>query len=156
MQPDRQYPSRPLVGVGAVVFDGHGCVLLVKRRNEPLAGQWNLPGGAVEVGESLAEAAAREVLEETGLVVTVGPVVDTFDRILRDDDGRVRYHFVLVDFLCEWIGGGLSAGSDVSAAEFVAIAEVEARGVTEKARDVIHRARLTSGARPDSVTRTIR
>jgi len=143
----RLYPPRPVVGVGAVVYVTAGAgvpaagsgVVLVKRRYEPLAGQWSLPGGAVEIGETLEAAVAREVAEETGLRVEVGPVVEVFDRIMLDDDRRVRYHFVLVDYLCRVAGGGLSAGSD---AEEVAIADpdaLEGFALTEKALSVIAR-----------------
>jgi ADP-ribose pyrophosphatase YjhB (NUDIX family) len=140
---DREYPRRPVVGVGAVVvvrtadrerlgagerasgeqgerdrgaggLGGGDSIVLVRRRFEPLAGRWSLPGGAVEAGETLAAAVAREVVEETGLVVDVGPVVEVFDRIMRDDAGRVQYHFVLIDYLCLATGGRLAAGSDVS------------------------------------------
>ncbi len=75
-------------------------VVLVKRRFEPLAGEWSLPGGKLEVGETLEAAIAREIVEETGLVVDVGPMVEVLDRIFRDGDGRVRYHYVLVDYVC--------------------------------------------------------
>jgi ADP-ribose pyrophosphatase YjhB (NUDIX family) len=92
-----------------------GNVVLIKRRYEPLAGQWSLPGGTLEVGETLEAGAAREILEETGLVVEVGPVIEVFDRILVDPDQRVRYHFVLIDYLCRPIGGALQHGSDVDA-----------------------------------------
>ena len=101
----RAYPDRPFVGVGGVIVD-QGRVVLIKRRFEPLAGQWSLPGGAVDVGETLVECVAREMLEETGLVVEVGPVVEVFDRIIRDGDGRVQFHYVLVDYVCRPIGGG--------------------------------------------------
>ncbi len=112
MNPDsprgsRRYPDRPIVGVGAVIVQD-GAVLLVKRRYPPLAGCWSLPGGTVEVGETLEGALAREMLEETGLEVTVGPVIEVFDRITRDDQGRVRYHYVLVDYLCWPLGGTLA------------------------------------------------
>ncbi len=133
-------PARPVVGVGAVVLTDEGQVVLVKRRHEPLAGQWSLPGGALELGETLEAGAAREILEETGLVVEVGPVVEVFDRILLDDDGRVRFHFVLVDYLCRPRGGRLQAGSDVEA---VMLADPDGLGacrVTEKARSVVARA----------------
>ncbi len=88
-------------------------VVLVKRLYEPLAGQWSLPGGAVEVGETLEAGVIREIAEETGLTVDVGPIVEVFDRISRDEDARVRYHFVLIDYLCRATGGPLRAGSDV-------------------------------------------
>ena len=104
----RPYPERPVVGVGAVVLDG-ARVLLIKRGNAPLKGQWSLPGGGVEVGETLEQAVAREVLEETGLTIEVGPIVEVLDRISRDGDGRVEHHFVLVDFVCRPTGGVLRA-----------------------------------------------
>jgi ADP-ribose pyrophosphatase YjhB (NUDIX family) len=134
---ERRYPSRPLVGVGAVILSGEGDVLIVKRRQEPLAGQWSLPGGMLELGETLEAGVAREMQEETGLVVTVGPVVEVFDRILLDETGRVRYHFVLVDYLCGVRGGALEAGSDVEAARFVNPSELSAHRVAEKARAVV-------------------
>jgi 8-oxo-dGTP diphosphatase len=107
----RKYPDRPIVGVGAVIVDGDR-VLLVKRAHEPLKGEWSLPGGAVEVGESLEAALVREVREETCLDVTVGPVVEVLDRIGRDANDRVEYHFVIVDYLCRVAGGTATCGSD--------------------------------------------
>ena len=104
MSETRIYPDRPFVGVGAVIVDGDR-VVLIKRRFEPLQGQWSLPGGAVEVGETLEGCVVREMREETGLEVEVGPVIEVFDRITRDEDDRVRYHYVLVDYLCWPIGG---------------------------------------------------
>ena len=115
---NRQYPDRPVVGVGAVIVQDGG-VVLIKRKYEPLKGRWSLPGGGVEVGETLAEAVAREMLEETGLQVEVGPVIEVFDRITRDGEQRVRYHYVLVDYLCWPIAGELQAGSDVDDAMVV-------------------------------------
>jgi 8-oxo-dGTP diphosphatase len=134
----RQYPERPIVGVGAVIVDA-GNVVLIRRRFEPLAGQWSLPGGTLELGESLEAGAAREVLEETGLQVEVGPIVEVFDRIMLDEERRVRYHFVLVDYLCRPVGGTLQAGSDVDAAVLVAPASLGAYDLTEKATAVIAR-----------------
>jgi ADP-ribose pyrophosphatase YjhB (NUDIX family) len=107
------YPERPIIGVGAVVLDGNR-VLLVKRANEPLKGEWSLPGGAVDVGESLGDAVKREVREETCLEIEVGPIVEVLDRIRREPDGRVRFHYVLVDFLCRPIGGSAHAASDAA------------------------------------------
>ena len=101
---NRSFPARPIVGVGAVVVDD-GRVLLVKRAQAPLKGEWSLPGGAVEVGETLSAAVQREVLEETGLVVSVGPIVEVLDRIHTDGDGRVEYHYVLIDYACTVVGG---------------------------------------------------
>jgi 8-oxo-dGTP diphosphatase len=135
----RAYPDRPFVGVGAVILQGEQ-VVLIKRRFEPLAGQWSLPGGAVDVGETLAECVGREMLEETGLVVEVGPVIEIFDSIVRDDDGRVRFHYVLVDYLCRPIGGALTAGSDVADAVFVHPSELARFAPADPATAVIRRA----------------
>lgn len=137
----RQYPDRPYVGVGAVIVQD-GQVLLVKRKYEPLAGQWSLPGGAVEIGETLESCLVREMVEETGLEVSVGPVIEVFDRITRDDEGRVMYHFVLVDYLCWPIAGELSAGSDVADARFVDPTELDRFDLTAKAISVIEQALL--------------
>jgi 8-oxo-dGTP diphosphatase len=136
---NRQYPERPIVGVGAViVMDGR--VVLIRRRYEPLKGQWSLPGGGVEVGETLEAAVTREIHEETGLEVEVGPVIEVFDRITRDPDQRVRYHYVLVDYLCFQVGGELRAGSDVDDAVLVAPGELGPYRLTSKATAVIERA----------------
>ena len=118
MTDTRKYPDRPYVGVGAVILQD-GKVLIVKRKYDPLAGQWSLPGGGVELGETLEDSVVREMLEETGLEIEVGPVIEVFDRITRDSNGEVRYHFVLVDYLCWPVGGELHASSDVEDARFV-------------------------------------
>jgi ADP-ribose pyrophosphatase YjhB (NUDIX family) len=135
---DRQYPERPIVGVGAVIVD-EGKVVLIRRKYEPLKGHWSLPGGMVEIGEALEAALTRELLEETGLVVDVGPVIEVFDRITRDEGQRVRYHFVLIDYLCWPSAGSLRAGSDVDAAIWVDPAALAAYSLTEKATSVIQR-----------------
>jgi 8-oxo-dGTP diphosphatase len=135
----KSYPPRPVVGVGAVVLDARR-VLLVKRAHEPLKGQWSLPGGRVELGETLQQAVAREVQEETGLDVDVGPIVDVLDRITRDEDGRVEHHYVLVDFVCRPSGGILSSASDADAAEWVPIEALEDYGVAEVTVAVIRKA----------------
>jgi 8-oxo-dGTP diphosphatase len=140
----REYPERPIVGVGAVIVDA-GKVLLVKRRYEPLAGHWSIPGGTVELGETLEAGIVREMREETGLEIQVGPVIEVFDRIILDPERRVRYHFVLVDYLCWPIGGVLQAGSDVDAAVLVNPAELDVYDLTEKARAVIARALELNG-----------
>jgi ADP-ribose pyrophosphatase YjhB (NUDIX family) len=138
MNDTRQYPERPIVGVGAVIVEA-GKVVLVRRRYEPLKGHWSLPGGTVEVGEALEAALTREMVEETGLVVEVGPVIEVFDRIMRDEQQRVRYHFVLIDYLCWPSGGALQAGSDVDAAIWADPATLSDYALTEKATSVIHR-----------------
>jgi mutator protein MutT len=135
----RQYPERPIVGVGAVIVEA-GKVVLVRRRYEPLAGRWSLPGGALELGETLETGVAREMREETGLDIEVGPVIEVFDRIILDAERRVRYHFVLVDYLCWPLGGELQAGSDVDHAILVDPASLDAYDLTAKAQAVIARA----------------
>jgi 8-oxo-dGTP diphosphatase len=117
----REFPLAPLVGVGAVIVL-HGRVLLIQRGRDPMKGHWTLPGGALEVGESLAQGVAREVREETGLNVEVLDLVELLDRIHREDD-RVRYHYVIADYLCRVTGGELHAASDADAARWVERAE---------------------------------
>jgi ADP-ribose pyrophosphatase YjhB (NUDIX family) len=136
----RRYPARPVLGVGGVIFNDRGEVLLVKRRHEPLALQWSLPGGGLDSGETLEAGTAREIKEETGLIVEVGPLIEVFDRILLDEDANVRYHFVLVDYLCRPIGGVLDAQSDVSECAWVALNRLAEFSMAEKPRDVILRA----------------
>jgi len=109
----REYPERPIVGVGAVIFD-NGRVLLVKRGHAPMQGEWSLPGGALEVGETLEEGIKREVLEETRLIVEAVAVIEVFDRISRDEHGRVQFHYVLVDYLCRVTGGSAASASDAA------------------------------------------
>ena len=150
-RPDtRQYPERPIVGVGAVIVEG-GKVVIVKRRYEPLAGRWSLPGGTLELGETLETAVAREMREETGLEVEVGPVIEVFDRIILDAERRIRYHFVLVDYLCWPVGGGLQAGSDVDEAVLVEPASLDAYDLTVKAQAVIDRALELERAAPRTI-----
>lgn len=138
----REYPEAPIAGVGAVVVSGgegsNPQVLLIRRGQEPLKGEWSLPGGAVELGETLEEAICREVLEETGLIVEPVEIVETFDRISRDSDGRMRYHYVLVDFLCRVRGGSLACATDASEARWASRGELD--GLTPFTVEVIHKA----------------
>lgn len=117
----REFPSSPLVGVGAIVVD-RGRVLLVRRGTEPLRGQWSLPGGMVELGEALSAALLREVREETGLEVETVELIELLDRIHRKDE-RVRFHYVIADYLCRVVGGSLRAGSDADEVRWVERAE---------------------------------
>lgn len=135
----RDYPAAPVAAVGGVVLDGDR-VLLVRRALPPRQGEWSLPGGRLELGESLADGAAREVREETGLEVAVGPVVEVFDRVHRDDAGGIRFHFVIVDFLCRVTGGTLTAGDDAADVRWATRDEVTALGVNAFAAAVIVRA----------------
>ncbi|HZP48211.1 MAG TPA: NUDIX hydrolase [Vicinamibacterales bacterium] len=143
----REYPERPIVGVGAAIVDG-SRVLLVRRGHEPLKGEWSIPGGAVELGETLGAACAREVREETGLDVDVGPIIDVFDRIRLDANGRTQYHYVLVDFVCRPTGGSLACASDAVDARWALPADLTELGVRPATISVIEQAfeRVRSGA----------
>lgn len=140
----REYPAHPVVGVGAVVVRD-GRALIVRRAHEPRKGEWSLPGGLLDLGESLVDGAKREVREETGLEVEVGVIVETFDRVHRDDDGRIRYHFVIVDFVCHSAAGEAVAGSDAEAVAWVSEDELDAYGVNAHAAAVIRKGLKTSG-----------
>jgi len=135
----RRFPERPIVGVGAVIVD-RGRVLLVKRAHEPLKGEWSLPGGGVEVGETLHDAVVREVREETGLDVRVGPVVEVIDRIHPEVDGRVEFHFVIIDYLCSVAGGTMVHSSDAADACWVEVDDLPRYALTEIATTVIRKA----------------
>ena len=115
----REYPEAPIIGVGAVVIDGTK-VLLVRRGQEPMKGEWSLPGGALELGETLQQGVVREVLEETGLIVVPGGIIEILDRIIQDEaSGRIRYHYVLIDFVCHVTGGTLCSASDAEEVRWV-------------------------------------
>ena len=137
----RAYPSQPVPAVGAVILDGDR-VLLVKRAHEPLKGEWSLPGGVVEIGERLEAALAREVAEETGLAIDIGPIVDVFERIQVEADGRVEFHYVVVDYVCRPSGGvELVRGSDAEDVSWVSVADLASYKITDKATAVIQKAR---------------
>jgi 8-oxo-dGTP diphosphatase len=129
------FPAQPVVGVGAVIVDD-GKALIVKRAHAPRQGEWSLPGGRVELGESLVDATRREMREETGLDVAVGEMLEVFDRI-HWRDGRVEYHFVIVDFLCAVVGGTLRAGDDAEAVAWVDGDTAAGYGVNEHALRVL-------------------
>lgn len=135
----RRYPERPVVGVGAIILKGNK-VLLVERGKEPLKGVWSIPGGALETGESLADGLRREAREELGLEVEVGELVEVFERITRDAAGRVEYHFVLADYLCNVVGGSLRAADDAADARWVERSEMAALPLTEGTAKVIEKA----------------
>jgi 8-oxo-dGTP diphosphatase len=142
----REYPEAPIVGVGAVILH-EDKVLLIERGQEPLKGEWSLPGGALELGETLEQGICREVMEETGLVVEPVGIVEVFDRIARDEQGRVRYHYVLVDYLCRWVGGELCCGSDAAAARWAREDELE--GLQAFTTEVIRKALMMARQRRD-------
>jgi 8-oxo-dGTP diphosphatase len=132
----REYPESPLVGVGAVIVEKNR-VLLIRRGTAPLLGEWSLPGGVLECGETLREAVAREAREETGLVVQTGEMLGVYERVIRDDEGRVRYHYVLIDFLCRPISGDLKAGSDAADVRWFTRDELPALNLVYDANDVV-------------------
>ena len=132
----REYPDKPLVGVGAVIVQ-HDRVLLIRRGQPPLLGEWSLPGGVVECGETLREATIRETREETGLVVDTGEMLGVYERMIRSDDGRVRYHYVLIDFLCRAVSGEPTAGSDAADVRWFTPEELDSLDLPRDTRDVI-------------------
>jgi len=150
MGSSREYPKFPIPGVGAVVLrvaEGRSEVLLIRRGSEPMAGGWSLPGGAIEVGESVREACVRETLEETGLTVQPVAEVEIIDIIHRDAMGRVQYHYLVVDILCRVVGGELVSGTDASEVAWADVKQVLELGdfaLTSRACTVIRKALIMS------------
>lgn len=138
MTDDRRYPRYPLLGVGALIFDG-GRILMAQRGKPPLMGQWSLPGGLVETGESLADAVRREVREETGLAIEPLGVLEVFERIIRNAEGAAEYHYVLIDYICRVAGGSLAAGDDVCGVNWVRRRDLPALDITEGTLVVIEK-----------------
>ncbi len=135
----RKYPLRPIVGVGGIIFR-EDRVLLVKRGREPNLGQWSIPGGAAKTGETLKEAVIREVMEETHLQVEVMALVKVLDRIFRETDGRVAYHYVLLDFLCRHKGGDLIPDSDARDARFFPLQDLPGYRIAPVTLEAIYKA----------------
>ena len=136
---NRRYPSRPFLGVGALIFDNEK-LLIVERAGEPFKGYWSLPGGIVECGEKLEQGIRREVLEETGLEVEPLSVFEIFERIIPDPEGKIEYHYVLIDYLCRPVGGRLSAASDVSRVAWVTEQKLHDYRLTDGTLSVVERA----------------
>src|ERR1700722_15397776 len=134
----REFPEQPFIGVGAIIIEG-ARVVLVKRAHPPIQGQWSIPGGVLEVGELVREAAIREAREETGLIVEPGELLGGYDRILRTPEKRVQYHYVLVDFLCRRVGGELLAASDAAEVRWFTREELPALTLAEDTQDVIRK-----------------
>lgn len=135
----RAYPDRPYVGVGIIVFRGDE-VLLAQRGKPPNMHSWSIPGGAQELGETVHEAAARELIEETGLEAEILGLVDVVDSIRHDDDGNVSFHFTLVDVVAEWRAGEAVAGDDAPAVKWVKFENLDAYGLRDITLRVIHMA----------------
>ncbi|HYM38519.1 MAG TPA: NUDIX hydrolase [Thermoplasmata archaeon] len=138
MQARNEFPERPVPAVSALVFR-EGTVLLVKRRDEPRKGLWSPPGGSLELGETVEAAAARETLEETGVVVRPVRVVDVRDVILKEPDGRVRWHYVLFGVLAEYVSGEPFPASDAENARFLPLQELGEYDVADSARELLER-----------------
>ena len=133
---NREFPDRPFVGIGAIIIR-NDRVVLVKRAHPPIQGQWSIPGGVLEVGELVREAAVREAREETGLTVEPGELLGVYDRVLRDGERRVQYHYVLIDFLCRPLTGELQAASDAAEVRWFKLEELPALNLAEDTLDVI-------------------
>ncbi len=144
MSESREYPGRPFVAVAAIICRDSGGsdddVLLIQRGKAPSYGRWSIPGGAVEVGETLREAVAREVMEECGIEIELGPVAEIIDRIVPDDEGRVRFHYVILDFAARYRSGEAKAGSDSIGARWVPLADLEQYDLTQQTIEVIRKA----------------
>ena len=136
----RSYPERPFVGVGVVILRGEE-VLLIRRGKPPRVGHWSLPGGAQELGETVNEAALREVLEETGVEIEIIGLVDVVDSIRRDGDGQVEFHYTLVDLAAEWRSGEARSGSDADGVRWVPIAEIDDLGLWSETVRIVKQAR---------------
>jgi 8-oxo-dGTP diphosphatase len=150
----REYPDRPVVGVGGILIE-NGRTLLIKRGSEPLLGQWSIPGGTLELGESLQDGVAREMREETGLEVRVQEMIEVFDRIFLEPEAKVvdgktrpKYHYVIVDYICERLSGTPQAGSDVTDIAFATEDELVNFHLTPTAMRVLHRAFAMHRERP--------
>jgi 8-oxo-dGTP diphosphatase len=134
----RWYPDHPFVGVGVVVIRD-GRMLMIKRGKEPYKGQWSIPGGAMELGETLFQAAARETLEESSVGVEIERVLDTVDEIIRDERGRVKYHFIDIDVLGKYVGGEAKAQTDAAECRWVALGEIEHLGIPPNLLEMLKR-----------------
>jgi 8-oxo-dGTP diphosphatase len=153
MTSSREYPERPVVGIGGVIID-QGRALLIRRGSEPLLGEWSIPGGMLEIGESLEQGVARELLEETGVEVRVLELIEVFDRIYLEDGstgarakGRPRFHFVIADYLCEQLSGEPRAGSDVTDVAFAREEELLRFQLTATATRILKKAFAMDRAR---------
>ena len=159
----REYPERPVVGVGGVVIE-NGRALLIRRGSEPLLGQWSIPGGTLELGESLEDGVRRELKEETGLTVRIVEMIEVFDRIYEDEADVAggepldssstaakkkgpRYHYVIIDYLCERLAGDAVAGSDVTDVAYATEDEFVRYGLTETATRILRKAFAMDRAR---------
>jgi len=136
----RLYPNQPIVGVGAIIMQ-NGKILLEKRKNDPGRGKWSIPGGVVELGESLEQTVIREVQEETGLIVDAPELIDVVNQATLDESGKVRYHFVIVDYVVNLKSGTARAASDAADLEWVPLEQVEQKDLIKSFRDFFEKNR---------------
>ncbi|MFC2037295.1 NUDIX hydrolase [Chloroflexota bacterium] len=142
----REYPKAPIVAVGVIIRSGDR-IALIQRDKEPSKGLWTFPGGAVELGETVRDAAQREALEETGLAVELGEVAAVVDNMVHDEEGRIHYHYIILDFFARPAGGRLQPGTDVSDARWASLADLDSLDMTEKAGQLARE--LLAGPAPD-------
>lgn len=138
---NRWYPEAPIVAVGAVVFK-EGKILTIKRLQEPNKGKWSIPGGRIELGETVYQAARREVKEECSIEVEIERVLDSVDNIIRDEGGHVKYHFVIIDLLARYVSGEIRAQSDAEKCKWVTPRELVQLDITPMLRDMLKRQKL--------------
>ena len=141
----RQYPEQPLIGVGALIV-ASGRIVLIKRGHAPLLGEWSIPGGMLELGETVRQGTEREALEETGLRIRATELLGVFDRVVLDDAKRILYHYVLIDFLCQVVSGELQAAGDAADARWFTLEEVQALPLAFDTAEVVRRALTEAGS----------
>jgi len=135
----RIYPASPFSGVGAVVYNNAGKILLVKRANEPNKGMWSIPGGAIELGETIYQAAEREVLEECSVKIKIQRFLDAAENMVKDEKGRIKYHYVIIDLLAKYVSGKLKAGTDASDCGWFMPEEITGMDITPILRAMLER-----------------
>jgi ADP-ribose pyrophosphatase len=133
----RRYPAAPLVGVGVAIYNEQGQLLLVQRGRPPGKGTWGLPGGLIDLGERLEAAAQREVMEEVGIDIVVGALVTTYETIIRDDDGKIEYHYVVLEYWAHYLGGTAVAQDDAAALAWVGIDDLSAYSLSRRQLEVL-------------------
>lgn len=151
---NRRYPDQPVAAVGAVIVrrgPSGAEVVLVKRKGEPARGKWSIPGGAIELGEPAREAVKREIREECGLEISPLQVFEVFDSLVPDDAGRLQYHYVIIDFLAEAVGGEIRPASDVAEAKWVPVRAAHDMDLTRGTREILRRLELLERGDPGRV-----
>ena len=140
---NREYLNYPIISAGGVIIID-GKILMIKRRNEPEAGKWTIPGGAINIGERIKDGLKREIFEETGLCVDVKKLLDIMEKIIKDNQGKIKYHYLIADYLCEYVSGDINASSDALEAKLISSDDIDkfelcdgTKGIIEMALDYI-------------------